>query len=407
MKTLTSCPPREDVSQLHVCKEKKAKKRSSVQGELEPLQNKEEEKKLCSNPEEEEQDINPDKIFIIQVEDFSDKHFCKEETEDEQLLWKQERSFSLDEEESELPHIKAGHEEHFISEEEQQFELKQESDAFVITQHDQERMNSKLEPSESPDLEENSQIRNSHHFEHLGISSTLESCCQTDTEEILDVLKCSVCGKTFTQSYPNHSQVKQLDVIHSGVTLGLCEPCRNRLDQGDAATIQLDTPSDKRSHSCKVCGKGFTGRDDPQLHVHEDEEKKSFLDQEQPKPLQIKDEEEEELCSSQEDERLLLKQEIKSESDEPYVIQFEDLSEKDICKEETEVKQLLRKPERSSSLNEGEPELPQIKEEWEDVCIIEEEEQLELKQETDAFMVTEYEQEKMDSEPEPTKPSFK
>ncbi|RVE61318.1 hypothetical protein OJAV_G00169480 [Oryzias javanicus] len=142
--------------------------------------------------------------------------------------------------------------------------------------------------------------------------------------------------------------------------------------------------------------------DVPLLRIFKDEEERSFLDQEQPESPQIKEEEEEELCSSQEEEQLLLKQEIKSESDELHVIQFEDPSEKHVYKEETDDEQeLLWKQERSSSLNEGEQELPQIKEEWEEVCIIEEEEQLELKQETDTFMVTEYEQEKMDSEPEP------
>ncbi|XP_036072184.1 zinc finger and BTB domain-containing protein 26 isoform X4 [Oryzias melastigma] len=307
-----------DVPQLHVCKKNEVKERSSIQEELEPSINKEEEEELRSNPEEEEQDIKPDKIFIIQVEE---KHICKEETDDEQLLWKQERSSNLDEEEPELQHIKAEQQEYFISEGGELLEQKQETDAFTVTEHDQERMDYK--PSESPDLEENTPIRNSHHFEHLGNSSTLENHCQIDIEEVLDVLKCSVCGKTFTQSYLNHSQVKQLDVIHSGVTLGLCEPCRNRLDQGDAVTIQLDTPSDKRSHFCKVCGKVFMGRDVPQLHVPEDEEERSFLDQDQPEPPQIKEEEEEELSSSQEEEHLLLKQEIKSERDELYVIQFE------------------------------------------------------------------------------------
>uniref|UniRef100_A0A3B3E1X6 C2H2-type domain-containing protein n=1 Tax=Oryzias melastigma TaxID=30732 RepID=A0A3B3E1X6_ORYME len=251
-----------DVPQLHVCKKNEVKERSSIQEELEPSINKEEEEELRSNPEEEEQDIKPDKIFIIQVEE---KHICKEETDDEQLLWKQERSSNLDEEEPELQHIKAEQQEYFISEGGELLEQKQETDAFTVTEHDQERMDYK--PSESPDLEENTPIRNSHHFEHLGNSSTLENHCQIDIEEVLDVLKCSVCGKTFTQSYLNHSQVKQLDVIHSGVTLGLCEPCRNRLDQGDAVTIQLDTPSDKRSHFCKVCGKVFMGRGKLMTHM--------------------------------------------------------------------------------------------------------------------------------------------
>lgn len=57
-----------DVPQLHVCKKNEVKERSSIQEELEPSINKEEEEELRSNPEEEVQEIKPDKILIIQVE---------------------------------------------------------------------------------------------------------------------------------------------------------------------------------------------------------------------------------------------------------------------------------------------------------------------------------------------------
>ncbi|XP_078790728.1 uncharacterized protein LOC105356154 isoform X11 [Oryzias latipes] len=137
-----------------------------------------------------------------------------------------------------------------------------------------------------------------------------------------------------------------------------------------------------------------------QLRGCKEEERSSSLDEDETEPPQIK-EEEEELCCSQEEEQQLLKQEIKSECEEILVIQYEDLSEKNICKVETDDEQLLWKQERSSSLDEEEPELPLIKEEWEEVCISEEGEELELKEETDAFMVTEDDQEKMNSKPEP------
>ncbi|XP_020566998.1 uncharacterized protein LOC110016951 isoform X2 [Oryzias latipes] len=112
--------------------------------------------------------------------------------------------------------------------------------------------------------------------------------------------------------------------------------------------------------------------DVPQLHVCKEDEKSNCFCQEQPELSQIKEEEEEEeeeLCSSREEEQLLLKQEIKSECDEIFVIQFEELSEKNICKEETDDEQLLWKQERSSSPDEEKPELPLIKEEWEEICI--------------------------------------
>ncbi|XP_076732798.1 uncharacterized protein LOC143413494 isoform X1 [Maylandia zebra] len=61
-----------------------------------------------------------------------------------------------------------------------------------------------------------------------------------------------------------------------------------------------------------------------------------------------------------------------------------------VCKEEEEVlpEQQLWNQERSSSVDQEEPEPPQIKEEQEELCSSQEGEQLGLKEETDTFMVT-------------------
>ncbi|XP_078790727.1 uncharacterized protein LOC105356154 isoform X10 [Oryzias latipes] len=248
-----------DVLQLRGCKEEE-RSSSLDEDETEPPQIKEEEEELCCSQEEEQQLLKQEikseceEILVIQYEDLSVKNICKEETDDEQLLWKQERSSSLDEEDPELPLIKEEEEEEqFINEEGDQLELKQENDAFLVTEDDQENMDSNPEPSENPVLGANSQIRNFGHFKLFGKASTLERHCQRNTEE--NSVQCSVCGKT-THSLGKQSQRKQLDVIHSDVTLGLCEACRNRLDQGDAVTVQLD----ERSHSCETCGKVFTRR---------------------------------------------------------------------------------------------------------------------------------------------------
>ncbi|XP_078107563.1 uncharacterized protein LOC144518629 isoform X2 [Sander vitreus] len=169
------------------------------------------------------------------------------------------------------------------------------------------------------------------------------------------------------------------------------------------------------------------------------QERNSSLDQEEPEPPQIK-EEQEELCVSQEGEQLVLKQETdaftltptyeESGHSEGQTLNFSmdetqvaveknpnkrhhrsrghssnvnnpnlseihrdahaKLPQPRVCKEEEVLadQQHLCIQERNSSLDQEEPEPPQIKEEQEELCVSQEGEQLVLKQETDAFTLT-------------------
>ncbi|XP_074479123.1 uncharacterized protein LOC141760334 isoform X2 [Sebastes fasciatus] len=66
-----------------------------------------------------------------------------------------------------------------------------------------------------------------------------------------------------------------------------------------------------------------------------------------------------------------------------------ELPQQHVCKEEeVPVDQQLCIQERNSSLDQEDPDPPQIKEEQEELCTSQEGEQLELKQETDSFMLT-------------------
>ena len=78
-----------------------------------------------------------------------------------------------------------------------------------------------------------------------------------------------------------------------------------------------------------------------------------------------------------------------------------DLPEQLDCKEEEVLAdQSLCSQEKNPSLDQEEPELPQIKEEQEELCTSQEGEQLALKEETDTFMVTVNFDESDHSEPE-------
>ncbi|XP_075960697.1 uncharacterized protein LOC142964313 [Anarhichas minor] len=179
----------------------------------------------------------------------------------------------------------------------------------------------------------------------------------------------------------------------------------------------------------------------PQQHVCKEEEvlsdqqlciqeRNSSLDQEDPDPPQIK-EEQEELCTSQEGEQIELKQETEtfmltptyeeSNQTEPeptrdhqllsqksrshcndinnlsksYSDPQTELPQQHVCKEEEVLSdQQLCIQERNSSLDQEDPDPPQIREE---------QEELELKQETETFMLTPIYEESNYTEPEPTR----
>ncbi|XP_039466317.1 golgin subfamily A member 6-like protein 1 isoform X2 [Oreochromis aureus] len=146
------------------------------------------------------------------------------------------------------------------------------------------------------------------------------------------------------------------------------------------------------------------------------QERNSSLDQEDPEPPQIK-EEQEELCSSQEGEQLGLKQTegIIVWTDEEQLRLMEtiwkpeinlhrkDLRHQHICEKELLTDQQICNQEKNSSLDQEDPAPSYIKEEQEVLRSSQEGEQLELKQETDIFMVTRSYEESDHSEPESNK----
>ncbi|XP_041672095.1 UPF0746 protein DDB_G0281095-like isoform X2 [Cheilinus undulatus] len=112
--------------------------------------------------------------------------------------------------------------------------------------------------------------------------------------------------------------------------------------------------------------------DVPQQHVCKEEEveqqlchqeRKSSLDQEEPEPSQMKEEQEEEQLKQEETDTSALNQPILTHTDIP---------QQHVCKEEENEQQICHQ-ERKSSLDQEEPEPPQMKEEQEGEWIKEEE----------------------------------
>ncbi|XP_044051258.1 zinc finger protein 37-like isoform X2 [Siniperca chuatsi] len=199
------------------------------------------------------------------------QHVCtEEEVLADQQLCIQERNSSLDQEDPEPPQIKEEQEELCTSQEGEQLVLKQETDAFMLTPTDEESDHSEPEPNRDQQL--------ISHNSHVAESQDQKGGKHGDSGSTKDA----------------EPELKKIN-----------HKSRNHTNNGCNQTM------------LKIHHNPHTEL--PQQHVYTEEEvladqqlciqeRNSSLDQEDPEPPQIK-EEQEELCTSQEGEQLVLKQE--------------------------------------------------------------------------------------------------
>ncbi|MEQ2192488.1 hypothetical protein XENOCAPTIV_012427, partial [Xenoophorus captivus] len=261
----------------------------------------------------------------------------------EKVFCIQERSSSLDQEEPEPPQMK---------EEQERLLLKQETEIFMVTLASDESEKREPEPKMRRHLSQNSAEAEDQNLDKSSqedagsapdgqsmicldrtkrwtVHGDVESCpvlqSPIGAQPAEKLVKCDVCGKAYKHNY----EMKAHRRIHTGERPFSCQTCGKGFMRSSGLAVHMRIHTGQRPYSCRTCGKSFTQLNSLNYHrgTHSD---------------------------------LLLQDDHKAE-------------------------EVLRKQERSSSLNQEEPERPEMKEE---LCISKDEEQLLLKQEEEIFMVT-------------------
>ncbi|XP_028433258.1 zinc finger protein 37-like isoform X2 [Perca flavescens] len=230
------------------------------------------------------------------------QHVCKEEEVlSDQQLCIQERNSSLDQEDPESPQIKEEQEELCISQEGEQLVLKQETDTFMLTPTYEERDHSEGQTLNFNPDDDTLSAAEKESVANMPVITSVESEANSD-HQLLS---------------PNSHEAESQD--------------QKGDKHGDSGSTRNTEPEPKkrrrkrRSHSNNVDNTNVSEihpnaqTELPQQHVCKEEEvlsdqqlciqeRNSSLDQEDPESPQI-NEDQEELCTSQEGEQLVLKQE--------------------------------------------------------------------------------------------------
>ncbi|XP_073333291.1 uncharacterized protein [Pagrus major] len=349
---------------------------------------------------------------------------------------------SLDQEDPEPPQITEEQEELCSSQEGEQLVLKQETDTFMLNTPYEESDHREPEPkSDHQLLSHNSHVAESQYQKrgkHRDSGSTRaaepEPKKRHNAHKVVRPLKCDTCGKDFKYKSQFYLHLR----VHTGEKPYLCNTCGTRFSQRSSLNSHIRLHTGEKPYSCNTCGKTFSRKTELNSHIRLHTGEKPFsclicgrdFRCSSNMLVHMRIHMREKPMSSVECLRGFISERLTAAAEEIFgvfkktIVEYEEeidrqrklldivwkpkiklhrieLPQQQVCTEdEVLADQLLCDQDRSSSLDQEDPEPPQIKEEeQEELCSSQEGEQLVLKQETDTFMLIPPYEESDHSEP--------
>ncbi|XP_026005116.1 uncharacterized protein LOC143413501 isoform X1 [Maylandia zebra] len=208
--------------------------------------------------------------------DVPQQHVCKEELLTDQQLCNWE---SLNQKESELPHINEEQEQLYSNQERRQVILKEETDTFMVTADYEESDHSEPEQKSNQLLSHSSAVGESQYQEirkkfdsgsagngnksHNNAEYPPTSGSQCNSDKSKKSSNCDVCGKAFKYDYIMRRHYR----VHTGERPFSCKMCGKTFISASSLLKHTKTHSGVKPFCCTTCGKRFSYNSDLLKHT--------------------------------------------------------------------------------------------------------------------------------------------
>lgn len=208
--------------------------------------------------------------------DVPQQHVCKEELLTDQQLCNWE---SLNQKESELPHINEEQEQLCSNQERRQVILKEETDTFMVTADYEESDHSEPEQKSNQLLSHSSAVGESQYQEirkkfdsgsagngnksHNNAEYPPTSGTQCNSDKSKKSSNCDVCGKAFKYDYIMRRHYR----VHTGERPFSCKMCGKTFISASSLLKHTKTHSGVKPFCCTTCGKRFSYNSDLLKHT--------------------------------------------------------------------------------------------------------------------------------------------